>query len=81
MFLPNWIAVSFTINVESIEYSARKARATDVETESKQRLIEDRSQAHYCVKDAKKIGMHFEYKKHSVFECFLPDRLCVRRLT
>ena len=39
MFLCNWITVSFTINVKSIEYSAREARATDVETESKIRFI------------------------------------------
>gem|GEM_PF-5340298 len=42
MFLPNWIAVSFTINVKSKKYSAREARATDVETESKISLLEGR---------------------------------------
>ena len=42
MFLPNWKAVSFTINVKRRKYSAREARATDVETESKIRLLEDR---------------------------------------
>jgi len=42
MFLPNWVAVSFTINVEILKYSAREARATDVETESKIRLLEGR---------------------------------------
>lgn len=52
MFLCDWIAVSFTIYVKRIKYSAREARATNVETESKIRLLEDRSQAHYCVKDA-----------------------------
>ena len=39
MFLPNWIAVSFTINVKIRKYSARRARATDVETESKIKLL------------------------------------------